>query len=56
MKYIDARTQNSLKKGIMDFLNLSAGEITQIFMSIYEDTEKEPWKWVRDFISNVSAK
>mgnify|MGYP000324956218 CR=1 FL=1 len=52
MKYIDARTQNSLKQGIMEFLNLSASEMIQIFMSIYEDTEKEPWEWVSDFLSD----
>lgn len=52
MKYIDARTQDSLKLGVMKFLNLSAGEMTQIFISIYEDTEKEPWEWVRDFLSD----
>ena len=52
MKYIDARTQNSLKVGIMEFLNLSAGEMKQTFISIYEDTEKEPWQWVRDFLSD----
>ena len=52
MKYIDARTQGSLKQGVMEFLNLSAGEMIQIFMSIYEDTEKEPWEWVRDFLSD----
>lgn len=50
MKYIDARTQESLKQGIMEFLNLSANEMIQIFMSIYEDTEKEPWEWVSDFL------
>jgi len=52
MQYIDATTQNSLKQGIMEFLNLSAGELIQMFMSIYEDTEKEPWKWVKDFLSD----
>ena len=52
MKYIDARTQESLKQGIMEFLNLSASEMIQIFMSIYEDTEKEPWEWVSDFLSD----
>ena len=52
MKYIDVRTQESLKQGIMEFLNLSASEMIQIFMSIYEDTEKEPWKWVSDFLSD----
>ena len=26
--------------------------MTQVFMSIYEDTEKEPWEWVRDFLSD----
>ena len=51
MKYIDTRTQDSLKKGIMEYLNLSKGELTQIFMSIYEDTEKDPKDWVSDFLS-----
>lgn len=50
MKYIDTRTQDSLKQGIMELLNLSAVEILEIFMSIYENTEKEPWKWVQDFL------
>lgn len=54
MKYIDAKTQDSLKKGIMELLNLSSGEMIRIFMSIYEDTEKEPWKWVKDFISDYT--
>ena len=52
MKYIDAKTQDSLKKGIMELLNLSPSEMIRIFISIYEDTEKEPWKWIRDFISD----
>lgn len=52
MKYIDATTQKSLKQGVMELLNLSAGEMTQMFMSIYEDEEKEPWEWVRDFLSD----
>ena len=55
MKYIDARTQNSLKLGVMKFLNLSISEIRQIFISIYENTEKEPWKWVRDFLSDCNV-
>lgn len=46
IKYIDAKTQNLLKQGVMEFLNFSACEMIQIFMSIYEDTEKEPWEWV----------
>lgn len=52
MKYIDSETQQSLKQGIMEFLGLSSGEMMQMFMSIYEDTEKEPWEWVRDFPSD----
>lgn len=51
MKYIDTKTQQSIKQGIMEFLGLSSGEMIQMFMSIYEDTEKEPWEWVRDFLS-----
>lgn len=52
MKYIDARTQASLKQGVMEFLNLSEDEIENIFESIYSDTEKEPWKWVEDFLAD----
>ena len=55
MKYIDATTQNSLKQGVMDLLGLSAGEMIQMFMSIYEDTEKEPWELVRDFLSEIGV-
>ena len=44
MKYIDARTQGSLKQGVMEFLNLSAGGLIQLFVSVYEDTEREPWE------------
>ena len=55
MKYIDATTQKSLKQGVMELLNLSASEMTQMFMSIYEDTEKEPWEWVRDFLSDYGV-
>lgn len=55
MKYIDATTQNSLKQGVMELLGLSAGEMIQMFMSIYEDTEKEPWEWVRDFLSELGV-
>lgn len=52
MKYIDTKTQTSLKHGIMDFLNLTECEMEQIFESIYYDTEKEPWEWVQDFLIN----
>lgn len=52
MKYIDTKTQTSLKHGIMDFLNLTECEMEQIFESIYYDTEKEPWEWVQDFLTN----
>lgn len=41
MKYIDTKTQQSLKQGIMEFLGLSSGEMMQMFMSIYEDKEKK---------------
>lgn len=52
MKYIDTKTQTSLKHGVMDFLNLTECEMEQIFESIYYDTEKEPWEWVQDFLTN----
>lgn len=52
MKYIDTRTNTSLKEGVMNFLNISKGEMIQMFISIYEDTEKEPWKWVEDFLAD----
>ena len=41
MKYIDARTQGSLKQGLMESLNLSTGVMIQVFGSVYEDTERE---------------
>lgn len=52
MRYIDTRTADSLKMGVMQLLNLSSSEMNQIFMTIYEDTEKEPWEWVRDYVSD----
>lgn len=52
MKYIDTTTSKSLKQGVMEFLNLSASEINQMFISIYEDVEKEPCEWVREFLSD----
>lgn len=52
MKYIDARSIDSLKQGVVELLNLSKMEMLEIFMSIYEDKEKEPWKWVQDFLSD----
>lgn len=55
MKYIDTTTQKSLKQGVMKLLNLSAGGMAQMFMSIYEDTVKEPWEWVGDFLSDYSV-
>ena len=51
MKYIDARTQDGLKQGVMEFLNLSVGGLIQLFVSVYEDTEREPWECVEDFLS-----
>lgn len=52
MKYIDAVNHNSLEKGIMELLNLTREEINNIYKSIYYDTEKEPWKWVEDFLAD----
>lgn len=51
MKYIDARTQDGLKQGVMEYLNLSTGGLIQLFVSVYEDTEREPWECVEDFLS-----
>jgi hypothetical protein len=36
----------------MQLLNLSEDDMKQIFESIYYDTEKEPWKWVEDFLED----
>ncbi len=36
----------------MKFLNFSKGEMIEMYDSIYRDTEKEPWKWVEDFIDD----
>lgn len=52
MKYIDAVNHDSLEKGIMELLNLTREEINNIYKSIYYDTEKEPWKWVEDFLAD----
>lgn len=51
-KYIDTRTQESLKQGIMELLNLSLEEMVEIFMSIDAPTGKEPLEWIRDFLSD----
>ena len=51
MKYIDTRTQDTLKQGVMKFLNLTVAEMKQILETIYFDSQKEPWKWVEDFLS-----
>lgn len=52
MKYIDARTQDSLKQGVMELLNLSMEEMIGIFISIDEDIETEPLEWIQDFLSD----
>ena len=52
MKYIDARTPETLKKGVMEFLNLNEDELEQIFETIDSDVEKEPWGCVDDFLSD----
>ena len=52
MKYIDARNMESLNQGVMKVLNITKGDMIQMFDSIYSDTEKEPWKWVEDFLSD----
>lgn len=52
MKYIDATTQSSLRQGVTKLLNLSVGDMTRLFISIYEDAEREPWERVRDFLSD----
>lgn len=36
----------------MELLNLSLEEMVEIFMSIDEQTEKEPLEWIRDFLSD----
>ena len=41
----------SLNQGVMKVLNITKGDMIQMFDSIYSDTEKEPWKWVEDFLS-----
>lgn len=51
MKYIDTRSKESLKQGVMDFLNFTEDEMNKIFHFIYCDNEKEPQKWIEDFLS-----
>ena len=52
MKYIDTTTEKALKKSVMDLLNLTSDELDNIFDSIFNDAEKEPWKWVEDFLAD----
>lgn len=52
MKYIDAVNHDSLEKGIMELLTLTREEMNSIYESIYYNTEKEPWKWVEDFLAD----
>lgn len=52
MKYIDTRTKKSLKQGVVELLKLSSDEMKEMFESIYEDAEKEPWEWVDNFLSD----
>ena len=42
MNYIDTRTQDTIKQGVMKFLNLTVAEMKQIFETIYFDSQKEP--------------
>lgn len=55
MNHIDARTQASLKSGVMELLNLSEEEIVQVFMTIHEDGWNDPLTWAREFLSNRIA-
>ena len=52
MNHIDARTQASLKSGVMELLNLSEEEMVQIFTTIHEDGWNDPLTWVREFLSD----
>ena len=52
MNHIDARTQASLKSGVMELLNLSEEEMVQIFLAIHEDGWNDPLAWAREFLSD----
>lgn len=52
MKYIDTKTERSLKRGVMELLKLTNNELDNMFESIYYDAEKEPGEWVEDFLSD----
>ena len=52
MHHIDARTQASLKSGVMELLNLSEKAMLQIFMTIHEDGWNDPLTWAREFLSD----
>ena len=52
MNHIDARTQASLKSGVMELLNLSEEEMVQIFATIHENGRNGPLTWARAYLSD----
>lgn len=52
MNHIDARTQASLKSGVMELLNLSEEEMVQIFTTIHKDGWNDPLTWAREYLSD----
>lgn len=54
IEYIDTRTQDSLKQGVMEFLNLTEDKMEQIFEAIYHNNEKNSCEWVENFLACCS--
>ncbi len=52
MKYLDARNMNSLKNGVMEFLDLSEEEMEDLFLSMLLNREIELHEWVTQFLVN----
>ena len=52
MNHIDARTQASLKSGVMELLNLSEEEMVLIFTTIHKDGWNDPLTWAREYLSD----
>lgn len=54
MKYIDTKTQESLKQGVITFLDITEEELMQLFEAIFFESAKEPWKMVEGYVNNIT--
>jgi len=51
VKYLDTKTQTSLRKGVNAFLDISEDELIEIFETL--NSEEDTWKWVEDYINSI---